>query len=276
MARRPRRLEASSPRGGRTTRPSIRGARESGRPCGSRPIAATHLDRPRNTPDLAAGTLSIEAPIANPVAGTTLEIIASDADGEVARATVDASLSFSPIATLTIPIGRRRAWSPEDPHLYSLCFLVRVDDTLVDRVDSYAGLRSVSVDGHRVLLNGKPVFQRLVLDQGWYPDGLMTAPSDDALIADIELAQQAGFNGARLHQKVFEERFLYHADRLGYLVWGEFADWGARRRRAAAVRELHHAVDRGGQSRLLASVDRRLVPAQRDLRAARRRHLRAR
>ncbi len=97
---------------------------------------------------------------------------------------------------------------------------------MVDAADSYAGLRSVAVDGTAVLLNGEPVFQRLVLDQGWYPDGLMTAPSDEALVRDIELGLRAGFNGARLHQKVFEERFLYHADRLGYLVWGEFGDWG--------------------------------------------------
>jgi hypothetical protein len=75
-------------------------------------------------------------------------------------------------------------------------------------------------------LNGRPLFQRLVLDQGYYPDGILTAPTEAALVRDIELSQSAGFNGARLHQKVFEERFLYHADRLGYLVWGEFPDWG--------------------------------------------------
>jgi hypothetical protein len=76
------------------------------------------------------------------------------------------------------------------------------------------------------MINGRSVFQRLVLDQGYYPDGIMTAPSDEALRRDIELSLAAGFNGARLHQKVFEERFLYHADTLGYLVWGEFGDWG--------------------------------------------------
>lgn len=97
---------------------------------------------------------------------------------------------------------------------------------MTDTVESYAGLRAVAVQGRTVLLNGRPRFQRLVLDQGWYPDGLMTAPSDEALVRDIELAMEAGFNGARLHQKVFEERFLHHADRLGYLVWGEFGDWG--------------------------------------------------
>ena len=80
-----------------------------------------------------------------------------------------------------------------------------------------------------MLLNGRAVFQRLVLDQGFYPDGILTAPSDEALLQDIELSMAAGFNGARLHQKVFEERFLYHADRLGYLVWGEFPDLGCAR-----------------------------------------------
>jgi hypothetical protein len=97
---------------------------------------------------------------------------------------------------------------------------------VLDEIKSYAGMRSIAIDGTRVLINGKPVFQRLVLDQGYYPDGIMTAPSDAALAQDIELSMAAGFNGARLHQKVFEERFLYHADRLGYLVWGEFPDWG--------------------------------------------------
>jgi hypothetical protein len=85
----------------------------------------------------------------------------------------------------------------------------------------------VSINGKAILINGKHVFQRLVLDQGYWPESLMTAPSEEALVADIELSLAAGFNGARLHQKVFEERFLYHADRLGYLVWGEFGDWGA-------------------------------------------------
>jgi hypothetical protein len=105
--------------------------------------------------------------------------------------------------------------------------LLGADGEPVDRVTSYAGLRSVSLDGKQIKINGKPVFQRLVLDQGYWPESLMTSPSDEALVRDIELSLAAGFNGARLHQKVFEERFYYHADRLGYLVWGEFGDWGA-------------------------------------------------
>ena len=88
------------------------------------------------------------------------------------------------------------------------------------------GLRKVSIEGRSILINGKRVFQRTILDQGFYPDGIWTAPSDEALKRDIELSMAAGFNGARLHQKVFEPRFLYWADKLGYLVWGEFPNWG--------------------------------------------------
>ena len=82
------------------------------------------------------------------------------------------------------------------------------------------------IEGDRIFLNNKPVYLRLVLDQGFYPDGIWTAPTDGDLRRDIELSMAAGFNGARLHQKVFEERFHYWADRLGYLTWGESASWG--------------------------------------------------
>ena len=95
-----------------------------------------------------------------------------------------------------------------------------------DNIKSYFGLREIALDGMRFLINGKSVFQRLVLDQGFYPDGIYTAPSDEALENDIKLSLAMGFNGARLHEKVFEERFLYHCDRLGYIVWGEYPNWG--------------------------------------------------
>ena len=95
-----------------------------------------------------------------------------------------------------------------------------------DLVHSYFGLRSIQLDGYKFLLNGKSVFQRLILDQGFYPDGIYTAPSDAALEQDIDMCMALGFNGARLHEKVFEERFLYHCDRKGYLVWGEYPNWG--------------------------------------------------
>lgn len=95
-----------------------------------------------------------------------------------------------------------------------------------DKVKSYFGLRNVKIDDYKFLINGKSVFQRLVLDQGFYPDGIYTAPTDEALENDIKISMAVGFNGARLHQKVFEQRFLYHCDKLGYIVWGEYGNWG--------------------------------------------------
>jgi len=119
-----------------------------------------------------------------------------------------------------------KLWHPGKPFLYDLTITVERGGRVLDTVKSYFGLRKITIEGNRFLINGKPVFQRLVLDQGYYPDGIYTAPSDEALRKDIELAMAAGFNGARLHQKVFEPRFLYWADKLGYLVWGEYPSWG--------------------------------------------------
>jgi len=128
--------------------------------------------------------------------------------------------------SLVLNVKDPHPWNLDDPYLYGLKLELVDDDKVVDSVKSYAGLRKFHIEGNRCYLNNKPIFQRLVLDQGFYPNGIWTAPSDAALKADIEMSMAAGFNGARLHQKVFEERFHYWADKLGYLTWGEFADWG--------------------------------------------------
>ncbi|MEW2290967.1 sugar-binding domain-containing protein [Streptomyces sp. NPDC047841] len=185
------------------------------------------LKRPRITPDVSSGSFYLELPLTANLPGHRVRAVLSDESGEVVAAEARADLDLCPRLVLAVPEDRVRLWAPEDPHLYGLRLQVLdADGTVVDTADSYAGLRSVAIRGKRILINGRPVFQRLVLDQGYWPDGLMTAPSDEALLKDITLAMDAGFNGARLHQKVFEERYLYHADRLGYLVWGEFGDWG--------------------------------------------------
>ena len=95
-----------------------------------------------------------------------------------------------------------------------------------DVVNSYFGMREVALDGKKFTLNNVPVFLRTVLDQGYYPDGIYTAKTDEILKRDISLATDLGFNGARLHQKVFEKRFIYHCDKAGYVIWGEHASWG--------------------------------------------------
>ena len=191
------------------------------------PVPVVALRRPRITPDVANRMFRLEQPITQNAPGLRLRAVVKDEKGEVVSAEVAADLDLSPRLDLKVPEDRLQLWSIEDPHLYTLeIALVDAGGKVVDQATSYAGLRSVSIAGKAIKINGKPVFQRLVLDQGYYPDGILTAPNEEALIRDIELSQQAGFNGARLHQKVFEERFLYHADRLGYIVWGEFPDWG--------------------------------------------------
>ncbi|NEB78550.1 beta-galactosidase [Streptomyces sp. SID14478] len=211
------------------------------------------LRRPRVTPDLASGSFFLELPLSGNAPGHRVRATLSDEHGVVTAAEARADLDLTPRLALAVPGDRQRVWSPQDPHLYDLTFeVLDAAGESVDRVRSYAGLRSVSVDGKRLLLNGAPVFQRLVLDQGYYPDGLMTAPSDAALVRDIELGLAAGFNGARLHQKVFEERYLYHADRLGYLVWGEFGDWGCE----VGARDDNQRPDASYVAQWLEAVER--------------------
>ncbi|MBQ9080918.1 MAG: beta-galactosidase [Clostridia bacterium] len=124
-------------------------------------------------------------------------------------------------AVFEIKLDELYLWELGDGRLYDL--KLTLGD---DKVESYFGMRSVSIKDGALLLNGKKVFQRLVLDQGFYPDGIYTAPDDYELVSDILRSMYCGFNGARLHQKIFEPRFLYHCDRLGYMVWGEHGNWG--------------------------------------------------
>lgn len=191
-------------------------------------VPPRYLDAVSAVPQLATASFELVAELAGSGPVASLEAVLLRDDGhELSRVVVPLGVDATPRTRLAVPAGEVRHWSPDDPYLYGLRFLLRdAAGAVVDTVESYAGLRSVTVDGDSVLLNGRRVYQRLVLDQGYWPSTLMTAPSDAALEQDIRLAMAAGFNGARLHQKVFEERYLYHADRLGYLVWAEFGDWG--------------------------------------------------
>lgn len=112
-------------------------------------------------------------------------------------------------------------WTPEQPNLFDVIFHVLERGCEVDTVQSYFGMRKVSIQNGQFLLNNRPYYQKLVLDQGYWPESLLTAPSDEAFIRDIELTKAMGFNGVRKHQKVEDSRYLYHADRMGLLVWGE-------------------------------------------------------
>lgn len=127
--------------------------------------------------------------------------------------------------TFAIGLSEIHEWAVGEGNLYDITFELTQNGEVKDRAASYFGLRTVGLDKKAFLLNGKKVFGRWVLDQGFYPDGIYTAPTDEALKNDILYSMQLGFNGARLHEKVFEPRFLYWADKLGYMVWGEQANW---------------------------------------------------
>ena len=126
-------------------------------------------------------------------------------------------------------------WSPEKPTLINAQVELWADGKLLDEVKSYTAMRTVSIQRDRFMLNGRPYYLRLVLDQGYWPDTLMTAPSDEALRRDVELVKAMGFNGVRKHQKIEDPRFLYWADVLGLLVWEEMP---------SAYRFTPKAVDR--------------------------------
>ncbi len=130
---------------------------------------------------------------------------------------------------ITIPYAK--LWSPESPHLYDLQVRLYDGNVLLDEVMSYVGLRGIELRDGKFLLNGKPTYMKLVLDQGFWPDGYLTAPSDEALQADIGWVKMFGFNGVRKHQKIEDPRWLYWCDKLGLLVWEEMPnarEWSSK------------------------------------------------
>ncbi len=111
-------------------------------------------------------------------------------------------------------------WSPDTPNLYDIRFTVKDNDSIIDQVDSYFGMRSIEVDGHRILLNRETFYQKLILDQGYYPGSLMTATSEQ-MEADLRKVKEMGFNGVRRHQTIGDRRYMYWCDRLGLVMWAE-------------------------------------------------------
>ena len=187
-------------------------------------VAKTGLKEVYVKPDLDNSSFVMEPKFYALEDGLSLNVRVKDGDKVVAKKTVKAAAPM----TIVVPVKNVKTWSPESPFLYDIEYdVVDKAGNVVDQVTSYAGMRKIHVEGNRVYLNNQPLYLRQVLDQGFYPDGVWTAPSDEALKHDIEMSMSVGFNGARLHQKVFEERFHYWADKLGYLTWGEAASWGS-------------------------------------------------
>ncbi len=116
-----------------------------------------------------------------------------------------------------------RLWSPDSPNLYDIELRLTENGKVLDEVRSYFAMREIRIDDGKILLNGAPLYQRLILDQGYWPDSHLTPPSEEKLIEDIDKVQALGYNGVRKHQKIEDERFLYWCDVKGLLVWSEAA-----------------------------------------------------
>jgi len=186
-------------------------------------VGSSFVENVSLLPDPATSRVFIDVEVNGSDAGLTLKAEAL-AEGDSVGS--DSCAVTGRGQHLVLNLSQNRLWEPGSPFLYDLKFTLARGAETIDEMSSYFGLRSVSIQGRSILINGKRVFQRLILDQGFYPDGEWTAPSDEELKKDIERSMAAGFNGARLHQKIFEPRYLYWADKLGYLVWGEFPNWG--------------------------------------------------
>ncbi|MBC7682328.1 MAG: AbfB domain-containing protein [Ferruginibacter sp.] len=180
------------------------------------PVAAPHITRLDMTPDVPAGRLRVIVR-GEGLTNQTVEAIASSNGTTLAVAAGRTNAEFS------IPLPNAHLWSPDDPFLYDLKVRLRNGSTVVDEVGSYFGMRSITVGTvggvPRPLLNGKFVFQYGPLDQGFWPDGLYTAPTDDALKFDLQASKDLGFNMVRKHIKVEPQRWFYWADKLGLMVW---------------------------------------------------------
>jgi hypothetical protein len=182
------------------------------------PVSAAHIKDLKVTPDVDKSAVIVQ-PITTPSLGNySVEVTIRDGTRRVYQA------SISPGGRMTLPVKGARLWSPEDPYLYQLQVRLKLGSSTIDKVESYFGMRKISLGKDekgftRMLLNNKPYFQFGPLDQGFWPDGIYTAPTDAALRSDIEMTKRLGFNMARKHVKVEPDRWYYWCDKLGLLVW---------------------------------------------------------
>jgi beta-galactosidase/beta-glucuronidase len=164
------------------------------------------------------------------------DILVAQAQKEISAATVN----------IRLKIPNAKLWSPEFPHLYQLRLRLFQEDELLDEITSYAGLRQIELRNGSCLINGVPTYLRMVLDQGYWPESYLAAPSDRALREDVKWAKKFGFNGVRKHQKIEDPRWLYWCDKLGLVVWGEMPnarEWSTQAEERLAA-EWKRAVER--------------------------------
>ena len=185
------------------------------------PAPPVRIQELRITPSVVKNSFELSVYLHAPFGARRLEAEALIDNKVVARTSEEVTAAAG---ALVLSIPEARLWSPDSPNLYELRLRLFEGDQLLDEVESYSGLRSIELRNGRVYLNGHPTYLMMVLDQGYWPESYLAAPSDEALREDVEWVKRFGFNGVRKHQKVEDPRWLYWCDRLGLLVWGEMAN----------------------------------------------------
>jgi len=192
------------------------------------PVPAMRIEEIRTTADAKRNILDVAVFLHAPSAKWRIEVEVLEQGKRVAIGEDETAVATGRLE-LIIPYAK--LWSPETPNIYDLQIRLFDGDNLLDEVGSYVGLRAIELRDGKLLLNGKPTYLKMVLDQGYWPDGLLTAPSDEVLQTDIGWAKMFGFNGVRKHQKIEDPRWLYWCDRLGLMVWEEMPnarEWSAK------------------------------------------------
>ncbi|MEK4464984.1 sugar-binding domain-containing protein [Paenibacillus sp. FSL H8-0315] len=193
------------------------------------PLSAVHLSKTMMTPDIDRNEIRLRTFLQGFKSADPLKLrITVSYDSEVIAEDQYMVMNGEQLRTIGLgdfaDHGLGRLWSPEHPNLYDIQFQLLRNEEVIDEVASYFGMRKVSIENGKLCLNNRPYFQRLVLDQGYFPDGILTAPTDEELKRDAQLTKEMGFNGVRKHQKTEDPRFLYWCDKLGLLVWSEAAN----------------------------------------------------
>lgn len=190
-------------------------------------VSDVHLQSVKITPDLDNYAVRFEFRTEGelPSSGLELEARVSFQDRTVKQFRVDVDRAWLRFDTELLHEAngpwKVKTWSPRQPNLYDVEFVLRRDGQEIDRVFSYFGMRKISIENGQVLLNNAPLYQRLILDQGYWPDSHLTPPSEEAILKDIDLVLDMGYNGVRKHMKIEDARFLYWCDVKGLLVWSE-------------------------------------------------------
>jgi beta-galactosidase/beta-glucuronidase len=191
-------------------------------------VHVCYIKNVKMTPDIDKGEIHIFAKVAGQKADIITELQCEiSLDGNlVRRVTAQVKEEY---VDITIKVANEdepwsvAIWSPGSPRLYDIQFRTLEDGVCKDSVKSYFGMRKISIQGNQILLNNLPIYQKLILDQGYWEESHLTPPSEEAIIKDIDLILEAGYNGLRKHQKTEDRRFLYWCDKKGLLVWSEMA-----------------------------------------------------